>query len=108
MIALCLQIESNSGGFHRLVLLLNLLGEDADSSEGVLHLLESGQHGLPIAGQIGVVGGDELVDGGAAQAGIEDSLRNRRTDGPDAAGPVEKVLPGRAFKAAEAERVRLG
>ena len=55
----------------------------------VFHLLEGGERDLPIVGEVGVVLGLVLVQLGAVEETVEDDLRNRRPDGPDAAGPGE-------------------
>ncbi len=85
------QFEVTLRGLHGLLLLLNFFGQDAHGGEIVFHLLESGENGLAVAGEVGVVGGDKLLHGGAAQAGIKNGFRYRRADAPEVAGPVENL-----------------
>src|SRR5450755_790036 len=42
------KLELELRGIHRLLLLLNLLGQDAYFGERVFHLLKCGQHRLPV------------------------------------------------------------
>ena len=66
----------------------------------VFHLLEGGEHDLAVGGEVGVVLGHVLVQLGAVEAAVEDDLRNRRADGPDAARPVEEVRQRGALESA--------
>ena len=60
-------------------------------AEIVLDLLKGGKHRLSVVGDIGVIGRRVLMELGAVEAAIKDGLRDRRTDGPEAARPVEPV-----------------
>ena len=98
-VALRFQIESNSGGFDRLVLLLNLLGEDAESSQGVFHLLEGSEHGLAVRRP------DSRCRWRRTGGRWRDAVRHRRsvseTEGPTdqtRLGQSKRCFEGRAFK----------
>ena len=65
---------------HGLVLDLGLLGENAQSRELVLDLLERSQHGLPVIRDLLVKDGAGLFDLGTAQAGVEYGLHEVRAE----------------------------
>ena len=88
--------------------MLQLLRQDALRGEIVFDLLKRGQDGLPIAGNIGVVDFDVLIDGGTAQAGVEDGLRYGTSNRPEAAGEVEQVHEAGALETAGGAQGKVG
>ena len=92
--------EKLPGRLHGLFLLLDLLGKNANRRHGVFDLLESSEDRLAIGGDVRVVDGDELVYGGAAEAGIENRFGDGKANGPETAGPGEEILESRAFETA--------
>ena len=94
------ELKESLGGIHRLLLLLDLLGQNAHFGERIFHLLECSEHGLTVSGEICIVGRDVLLDGGAAQAGVEDGFRERGANGPEAAWPRKPLCEDGTLKAA--------
>ena len=77
------------GCLHRLVLSACLVFENPQRRQIIFDLLEGCKHGLTVAGDGFIVGGDELIHRGAAQSGIEERLRERSADRPKPARPGE-------------------
>ena len=78
-------------GAHCVLLHLRFLLEDAQRGEVVLDLLEPGELGLAVLGDGRIVGRDRLLGLRAAQARVEDRLRERRADRPEAARRGEQI-----------------
>src|SRR6059036_3327261 len=92
---------------HGLVLHFRFLFEDAQRGEVVLDLLEAGEHGLAVLRDGRIVGRYRLLCLRAPQAGVEDRLRERGADRPEAARRGEQIGGVRAAEtAARRERER--
>src|SRR3989441_13096784 len=92
---------------HGLVLHFRFLFEDAQRGEVVLDLLEAGEHGLAVLRDGRIVGRYRLLGLRAPQAGVEDRLRERGPDRPEAARRGEQIGGIRAAEtAARRERER--
>ena len=102
------QFEIALAGLLGFYLLLDLFGENADGGHRIFDLLEGSEHGLAVAGHAGVIECGELLDRGAAEAGIKDSFGKRWTDGPKTAGPGQEIFQAELSKPPPALRVRLG
>src|SRR6266705_2630551 len=85
---------------HGLVLHFRLLFEDAQRGEVVLDLLEAGEHGLAVLRDGRIVGRYRLLCLRAPQAGVEDRLRERGADRPEAARRGEQIGGIRAAETA--------
>ena len=77
---------------HSRILLLNFGGEDPERGEIVFDLLKGGQNGLAIVGQLLIVGGTELLDGGPAQSAVEKCFRQGRPTDQKRLGQVNQVV----------------
>ncbi len=91
-----LQVQSSLRRVNRRALLLDLLRKDPGLRQIVFYLLEGSEDRLAIAGYIGVVNGNVLMEL-RAERGVENGLREARTHRPEAAGPVEDMLEQRAL-----------
>ena len=84
-VAIHLQREGLLGRRHRILLLPPLLREDPQGGEVVLHLLERCQHRLPVACDLELVIRQGLFDLRLPLPPVEQRLRERRPERPDAA-----------------------
>ncbi len=96
------------GGVDGEVFAGDLVGGDADRGDVVLNLLEGGENGLAIGGDIGVVLGGVLGDGGFAETAVEDGLRSGAAGGPEQGWEGEEAGDVRAFEAAGAGKGHVG
>ena len=65
------------------VLLPPLLREDSQRGKEVLHLLERGQHGLPVARDLTLIRRERLLDLRLPPPPVEQDPRERRAERPD-------------------------
>ena len=92
LVAHHLQVDKPLRRVGRRLLLHDLLRQNAFRRKKVLYLLESGQHRKAIGREIAVVNLDKLVHRGATQTRVEDGLRYRASDRPEAATDVQQML----------------
>ncbi|CAJ9658475.1 Uncharacterised protein [Burkholderia pseudomallei] len=93
-------VERVLRGFDRLPLHDDFLLEDALRREVVLDVLERGEHGRPVRGDVLIVGRARRFRLRGAQARVEQRRGELRADRPEACGQREQLRPHRALKAA--------
>src|SRR5690348_10805148 len=99
------------GRDYRFVLDLGLVFQNSHGGQIVFHLLEASQHALLIGSNLKVVSGTRLIGEGMEPAGLEDGSDGRKSEGREAARPIEQGGDGGAFKssgAAQADQRVIG
>src|SRR5580698_6165411 len=93
------QLQRSLGRGHRRRLLLGFILQYAQRGKIVLYVLKGGQDALAIGGNRGIVGCLRLFEGALAFPEIEQRVRYRRTQRPEAAGPGEQIDEAGSFEA---------